>query len=454
MSLRARLILGTACTLAAAIAAGLFVAYAVVKGELRGEIDRSLVAFSRPFVERASSGLQPGQLPGGKIISRSRRTGAFGGAAGYFQFVSADGKTQLAPSEQVHLPVGRAPAVAAGTHKAYYSEATVSGVKLRVYTVRINESTALEIARPLTEVDHALDRIGLLFLIISLVAVGGAAAVGLLVARATLRPVTQLTEDAERIAATRSLRERTDQSRSGELGRLAVAFNTMLDALTDSVSAQRQLIADASHELRTPLASARTNLEVLELHGGLTPDTRERILAEAVEELREMTQLIDELVELARGDVQAFALSPVRLDQVTEDAVAVTARRSGREIRLDKSPTVVSGSIEPLSRAIANLLDNAVKWSPAGKPIEVSVSSGTVCVRDHGPGIDPEDLPHVFDRFYRATAARTLPGSGLGLAIVKQVAEAHGGTITVEAAPGGGAIFSLRLPDLSVPAAS
>jgi two-component system sensor histidine kinase MprB len=231
VSLRARLILGTACTLAVAIAAGLFAAYAVVKGELRGEIDRSLVAFARPFAARASSGLKPGQLPGGKNISRVRKTGAFGGAAGYFQFVSADGKTRLAPSEQVHLPVGQAQAVATGKHKAYYSEAAVSGIKLRVYTVRVNGNTALEIARPLTEVDQALDRIGLLFLIISLIAVGGAAAVGLVVARATLRPVTQLTEDAERIAATRSLKERTDQRRSGELGRLAVAFNTMLDAL-------------------------------------------------------------------------------------------------------------------------------------------------------------------------------------------------------------------------------
>jgi two-component system sensor histidine kinase MprB len=449
LSLRARLVLGTACILAAAIASGLFAAYYVVKGELRGEIDRSLVAFARPFAARASSGLKPGQLPGGKGVARVRQTGSLGGAAGYFQFVSADGTTRLPPNEHVHLPAAEARVVFAGKHTPFYSDATVNGIHLRVYTVRLTGTTALQIARPLTEVDHSLDRIGLLFLVISLVAVGGAAAVGFVVARATLRPVTRLTEDAERIAASRNLRERTDQSRSGELGRLAVAFNTMLDALTDSVRAQRQLIADASHELRTPLASARTNLEVIELHAELAPAARQRILGEAIDELKEMTQLIDELVELARGDTQAFAMSPTRLDLVTEDVGAVTARRSAVEIRLDTTPTLVAGAPEALTRAIANLLDNAVKWSPPGEPVEVSVAAGTVCVRDHGPGIEPEDLPYVFDRFYRATAARTLPGSGLGLAIVKQVAEAHGGTITALGATGGGAIFTLRLPELT-----
>jgi two-component system sensor histidine kinase MprB len=449
VSLRARLVLGTACILAVAITAGLFAAYYVVKGELRGEIDRSLVALARPFAERASRGLKPGELPGGQSVSRVRKAGSLGGAAGYFQFVAADGKTTLPPTENVHLPVGKAQAVAAGRQEAFYSEATVSGIHLRVYTVRLNGNTALQIARPLTEVDHSLDRIGLLFLVISLVAVGGAAAVGFVVARATLRPVTRLTDDAERIAATRNLRERTDQSQSGELGRLAVAFNTMLDALTDSVSAQRQLIADASHELRTPLASARTNLEVMDLHPELGTDARQRILDEAIDELKEMTQLIDELVELARGDAQAFTMSRTRLDLVTEDAVAVASRRADVQIRLESTPTVVTGARDALTRAIANLLDNAVKWSPPGEPVEVSVAGGTVCVRDHGPGIEPEDLPHVFDRFYRASAARTLPGSGLGLAIVKQVAEAHGGTITARAATDGGASFTLQLPELA-----
>ncbi len=451
MSLRARLVIGTACILAVAITSGLLAAYYVVRGELRGEIDRSLVALARPFAARVSSGLKPGELPGGRSISRIERTGLLGGPAGYFQFVSGAGKTTLPATEHVHLPVGRAQAVAAGKQKGFYSEATVSGIRLEVYTVRINRGTALQIARPLTEVDQALDRIGLLFLIISLIAVGGAAGVGLFVARATLRPVRRLTEDAERIATTRNLRDRTDQSRSGEIGRLAVAFNTMLDALTDSVRAQRQLIADASHELRTPLASARTSLR-----GSPRPARRTYARHAPADPQRghrrvEGDDPADRRIgrARARGDAQAFAMSPTRLDLLTEDAVAVTTRRSGVEIQLETAPTVVNGAPEALTRAIANLLDNAVKWSPTGEPVEVAVSDGTVCVRDHGPGIEPEDLPHVFDRFYRATAARTLPGSGLGLAIVKQVAEAHGGTITARAAHDGGASFTLQLPKLA-----
>ena len=329
---------------------------------------------------------------------------------------------------------------------AYFSDATVNGIHLRIYTTRINNRTALQIARPLTEVDQALARIRLLFLVISLVAVAGAATLGLLVSRTTLRPVKQLTEDAERIATTLDLRDRTDQSRSDELGRLARAFNTMLDALTGSISAQRQLVADASHELRTPITTIRTNLEVIELHDEMPADDRRRILAEATEELREMTHLIDELVELAHGDAQTLSTEPARLDLIAEDAVAAAARRSSLDIRLDASPTVVEAAPAALSRAISNLLDNAIKWSPPNAPVEVTVKDGTLSVRDHGPGVDAADLPHVFDRFYRATTARTLPGSGLGLAIVRQVAEAHGGTITAEAAIGGGTLFTLCLP--------
>ena len=185
---------------------------------------------------------------------------------------------------------------------------------------------------------------------------------------------------------------------------------------------------------------------MIELHDEIPADDRRRILAEATEELREMTHLIDELVELAHGDARTLPTEPTRLDLIAEDVVAAAARRSSFDIRLDASPTVVEAAPAALSRAISNLLDNAIKWSPPNAPIEVSVKDGTLTVRDHGPGIDPTDLPHVFDRFYRAKTARTLPGSGLGLAIVRQVAEAHGGTITAEAATDGGTLFTLRLP--------
>jgi two-component system, OmpR family, sensor histidine kinase MprB len=274
----------------------------------------------------------------------------------------------------------------------------------------------------------------------------GRSETALFVARAALRPVQRLTANAERIAATRDLRAVADDRRNDELGRLARAFNTMLGALADSVTAQRQLVADASHELRTPLTTARTSLESIELHPEMSRGEQRRSIEAAVVELTEMTHLIDDLVELARGDMQVSEREDVRLDVVAQEVVTLAARRTGREFRLELEATLVRGAPDDLTRAISNLLDNAVKWSPPGQPIDVSVSSGACIVRDRGPGIAPEDLPHVFDRFYRAADARTLPGSGLGLAIVRQVAEAHGGTATAEAAPDGGATMAIRLP--------
>ena len=316
---------------------------------------------------------------------------------------------------------------------------------MRIYTARLDHDTAVQIARPLTEADNTLGHIRLLLLLLALVTVAGASAAGAVVARSILRPVRRLTEDAEQIAATGDVGQRTDESRSDELGRLAHAFNTMLDTLARSLGAQRQLVADASHELRTPLASARANLDLVELHDSLGAEERGRLLAEANGELREMTNLVEELLQLAGGDGQRPETRPVRLDHLAEDAVATAGRRSENTFQTELEPCVVEASPSAVTRAIANLLDNAAKWSPKGAPIELTVKDGTVTVRDHGSGIDPADLPHIFDRFYRAAAARTLPGSGLGLAIVRQVAEAHGGSVAVDAGEGGGTVFTLRL---------
>jgi two-component system sensor histidine kinase MprB len=281
---------------------------------------------------------------------------------------------------------------------------------------------------------------------VSLLTLAAGVAVALVFTRRVLQPIRTLTQHAERLAETGDLTQRADASRSDELGRLAAAFNKMLEALASSVRQQRQLVADASHELRTPLAVARTNLDVLRRHETLSPEARREIIGEAMIELKEMTQLIDELVALARGDIATFETEPTRLDVVVEAAVEVAARRSGRQLRVATTPSVVEASPSAISRAVSNLLDNALKWGPSGTPVDVTVEGGVVSVRDYGPGIDPADLPYVFDRFYRAAAARTMPGSGLGLAIVRQVAEAHGGTVSVEAPPGGGALFTLLIP--------
>ena len=444
MSLRARLTIGMVGTLAVAICAGLVGSYFVVRGQLFSEIDKSLSDRARGVAEFANRPPPVGTPPPSTF--RFPRP-SFGAAAGYVQIVHA-GRIALPAGEGVRLPTTDSAAVASGQRAPFFYTATVAGTPVRIYTARVNDTTAVEIARPLTEVDAALARIRLYFLIAALAALAGTAAVGTAVARTALRPVKRLTEHAERITATGDLSERTNEIRSDELGRLAHAFNTMLDALSRSVSAQRQLVGDASHELRTPLTAARTNLELVELHEQLPLEERRRLLADAGAELREMTNLIDGLVELARVDAATPDQQPARLDELVAEVVASAERRSDATFHTNLEPTTVYAAPGPLTRAVANLIDNAVKWSGDSKRIDVTVRNGTLTVRDHGPGIDPTDLPRIFDRFYRAPAARGLPGSGLGLAIVHQVAQACGGTVTAERAAGGGSVFTLTLPAL------
>jgi two-component system sensor histidine kinase MprB len=222
--------------------------------------------------------------------------------------------------------------------------------------------------------------------------------------------------------------------------------------LRESLTAQRQLVADASHELRTPLTTASTNLEILERHPDLDVDARMQSIHAARRELVEMTHLIDELVALARGDANRPVLEAVRLDEIAAEAVSAAERRIGHRFRTTFRPSTVLGATGDLTRAIANLLDNAVKWSPPQAPIDVLVADGAVSIRDRGPGVPPEDRAHVFDRFYRAAGARTLPGSGLGLAIVRQVAEAHGGSVSIAAPDDGGTLFTLTIPEIEPPA--
>jgi two-component system, OmpR family, sensor histidine kinase MprB len=257
--------------------------------------------------------------------------------------------------------------------------------------------------------------------------------------------VRRLTAAAESVAATGSLTERVAVGGNDELGRLATRFNAMLAALEKSVGAQRRLVADASHELRTPLTAARTNVDLL-LEDRLPADEAKRALAEASVELGALTRLVSDLVELARGEERKLRIEDVQLDDLVASSVERAQARAPQVTFVTAlSPTQVQADATLLERAISNLLDNAVKYSPDGAPIEVSVRNGEVVVQDHGPGIAEVDLPRVFDRFYRAATARAKPGSGLGLAIVREAAEAHGGTATAESSPTG-ARFRLALP--------
>jgi two-component system sensor histidine kinase MprB len=213
------------------------------------------------------------------------------------------------------------------------------------------------------------------------------------------------------------------------------------------VEAQRQLVADASHELRTPLASLRTNIEVLQRAEDLPAADRADLLRDLVTQTDELTNLVADVVDLGRRGESQADFEDVRLDEVVRAGLERARRLAPQVVFAEKiEPWLVRGNPERLTRLVANLLDNAIKWSPPGATVEVALRDGELIVRDHGPGFAEDDIPLVFDRFYRADAARALPGSGLGLAIVRQVAEAHGGRATAENAAGGGALLRVTLP--------
>src|SRR4051794_18972207 len=437
MSFRARLALVAAAAVALAIVAASFVVYFVVKDQLRSPIDDSL--------RRSAQHIQ--QLPPEEVLrGLFHLQSELGGAPGLPQVVKPDGQPLLLGGETTPLPVSSHDIdVARGGSRAFLRDAHIRGTHVRMITFPVG-GVAVQVVRPLTEVDHSLGRIENYLILIGGGGIAIAAALGLLVSRAALAPVRRLTAATENVTETGDLSQRIDASGRDELTRLAASFNAMLGALEKSTRAQRQLVADASHELRTPLTSLRTNIEVLASDRTLPPGERERLLKDVVEQLGEMTTLISELIDLARGEQHTAEPEEVRLDLLAADAVE-RARRNRPAVSFvtDFEESVVHGVPSTIERAVANLLDNAAKWSPPNSEVEVGVRGSEVTVRDHGPGIADEDLPYVFDRFYRARAARGLPGSGLGLAIVRQVARAHGGTVVAEHADGGGTRVVLRL---------
>jgi two-component system sensor histidine kinase MprB len=360
----------------------------------------------------------------------------------------------VGPSQLV-LPVdGKTRSIAASGSGQSLRSATVEGAHLRLLTVGLPGGGALELARPLSGVDNALRHLRLVLVILCAGGVALAAGLGLAASRRIIAPISRLTDAARHIGATEDLSRRIEAGGDDEIGELARRFNEMLerlaasrDALDSSMRAQRQLIADASHELRTPVTSLRTNIEVLLEGGELAPGERERLLADVVAQTEELTALVSDLIDLARGEEPASHVEDVRLDALAEEAVARARRHApGAVFETSLEPVVVAGTPERLARAVNNLLDNAARHAPPGSAISVTVDGSGVAVRDRGPGIAESDLPHIFDRFYRGAAARATAGSGLGLAIVRQVAETHGGRATAANAPDGGAVFRLELP--------
>ncbi|WP_332661916.1 sensor histidine kinase [Aeromicrobium sp.] len=327
----------------------------------------------------------------------------------------------------------------------------IEGTPYRVVAVQAGSGVALVMTQSMESVDFALNRLKLILLLCSTAGVALAGVAGWAVAANGLRPVRRLTAATERVARTSELTP-IEVTGHDELARLTTSFNAMLQALDASQARQRQLVADAGHELRTPLTSLRTNIELIgqaadNVDKSLTDDQRHEIMGDVRAQLEELTTLVGDLVELARDEPMARDPEPLDFsDVVTQaiDRVRLRAHTVAFDVELES--WMVFGEPQLLERAVTNLLDNAAKWSPPGGTVHVRLAGGELTVTDEGPGIDPADLPHIFDRFYRSSEARTLPGSGLGLSIVKRAAERHGGTVDVESPGGGGTTFTLVLP--------
>ena len=456
MTLRRRFTLAVAGAVAAVALAITAVAFIVVRADLQNQVKHELRQ-QAAVVERLARHYH-GHIPAGWV---PRDSGGFGASSAYAQVVTARGAVWAPAGDGGLLPGTAAAAqVAAGQHGSYYTEATINGVHAMVLTTPVAPGLAVQLAVPLSAVDQELGGIGATLALLSAVGVGLAAVAGWGVARAGLAPVGRLAAVAEQVTATGDPGRRVEVDRADELGRLAASFNTMLGALQRSLTAQRQLVSDASHELRTPLTSLRINSELLAAEPGLPQAERQEILDRVVAQVAELSQLVAGVTELARGDdlprediaqgeEPEAARGDVDFAEVVAAALAGARRDWPRTVfTADLEPCLIRGHAERLKTAVRNLLDNAAKFGPPGGPVEVRLHAGELTVRDHGPGIPPDDLPGVFDRFYRAASARGVPGSGLGLSIVRQVAAGHGGMVQAEPAAGGGTLLRFRLPTL------
>jgi two-component system sensor histidine kinase MprB len=463
MSLRWRIALGLAAVAALVGAFAAAGAYLTTARQLRNSVDETLLARARAL--EAFGPRDPGRGPGRFL--RCPSAGSVQPAAAA-QLVLFDGRVLPCIEGAPALPVDDEDlTVAAGGSSAYVLRSVSDdGVPYRQLTIPWRQGVALQIARDVSEQEQTLDRLRMRLAVLTLVGVATAAGLGWLLAGRIVRPVRRLRDAAEGIAATNDLSTPLPTDGPGEVGSLARSLSTMVGALATSRAQQQRLVEDASHELRTPLTTLRTNVELLQRAPDLPEAERAAVLRDLDTESRELTDLANELVELATDRASTDDVpETVDLGELAEVGAARARRRTGRTVRVTTTgATTLVGRPRMLERAIANLIDNALKYADADSPVDVVVDGTTVEVRDRGPGIDPADQPLVFERFYRATTARTAPGSGLGLAIVRQIVERHGGEVwarnLMEATPTGdgdsvvvGAAVGFRLREAPAPAA-
>ena len=447
MSLRTKVALGAALAVLVGVAFVGVSVYRATEAELRAEVDEDLLDRAAQVSRDRRLFVAPGD-PGFRRRSPDRLD-VFGPVVGfdaYARVVAPDGSVVLTLADEWDEPTDPVVFDEAAGGAPVLEDASSDDGAVRVVTVALPSGGFLQLARPLDEVEAVLADVRNRVLVIGGFAAVVAAVVAWVASRRTLRPVSELTDAAARVAATGDLSQPVEATGSDEVGRLAASFRTMLDALSASRQQQQRLVMDASHELRTPLTSLRTNVDVLGRGHALSEEDRAAVVADLDAELTELSDLVTELVDLAADVRTAEEPSALRLEDVATAVAERAERRSGRRVVVDvESSAVVEARPESVSRAVRNLVDNALKFSPGDSPVRVVVDGASVVVHDQGPGIPGADRELVFERFHRLASSRSQPGSGLGLAIVRQVAEAHGGTVWVEDSPDGGAAVGIRL---------
>jgi two-component system sensor histidine kinase MprB len=363
----------------------------------------------------------------------------------YYQIIFPDGAMLNLGEDELVLPLPEVEDINQSEPKL--RSIRVDDLHLRVVAVyQPDVDVIVQLARPLTEADETLRSLAGMLAVGSLAGIALAAGLGLLVSRNAVRPIEELRREVSEIAETQELGERIDVEGDDEVAELASAFNDLLAQLETSKDQQVRLVRDAGHELRTPLTALRMNLEILQRHE-VSTEERATMLDAAHAEVEELSDLVAEIVDLATDRYEEEPMSEVALNEIVANVAERLERRNGRKVIVESDGTIVEGRPEALERAVTNIVANADKWSPDDAPIEVSVDEGTVTVTDAGPGIPDEDLPHVFDRFYRSAVARTTTGSGLGLSIVDQIVTDHGGEVFARNAdPGPGAVVGFLLP--------
>lgn len=444
MSLRAKLALTLAVLTASAVVAVGYLSFSTTRERSLRAIDESFVAAGRLGVDpddqlgQARPGRGTAQIPG-----RPR-----GGALFTFQVIDTVG-TVIDFTSDSALPVDSADIAVANDlrHEITRSLELPDGVHLRVRTIRV-QGGALQIGRDLSEMDRVLRDLGKRLTLLGAAVVAVAAIAGWFLARQLTKGLSALTTAASEVSTTGRLDIDISTAGRDEVGKLGIAFSSMLGALRTSREEQRRLVQDAGHELRTPLTSLRTNVDVMRKHANMPTEMRDRVLDDLDSEVAELTSLVEEVVAVASGAAAAEPMRPVAVAEVMEAGAERIRRRYSREITVSSDASVVMAQRSQLERAVTNLLDNAAKFDNSTQPIELFGTNGRIAVRDHGPGIADADMPRVFDRFYRSVGTRSLPGSGLGLSIVTEAAAALGGTTFAENHGDGGAVVGLQLPVL------